>query len=492
MRSDNTTVTELRFIADWEIPLMSEQIRLNKAVLIIGPLFGVDRDGKRLHLALRAKLEPAMREIDDDFENVYIGRQKMYKALMNQQFKEFYDEFKPSGVYDQLAKINFSAYVNFSNDPYLVAALERGDHDHTFSYNVNPPVSKNRSVNKIEKPPYVFNVFGSYEDTNSIINGYDTYYEFLFSILGNAKFFPTELTNRIKDAAVVIVVGFDLKKWYAPLILRKILDVGKQKNEVEDTMILTSLNDTDTTNSLYVQWLNRFPLNLTFTKENSYDFIDKLSRNGKNHRLVPQAPENPIVAKNGSAEVLFVQSNPKDAKPTQGGFEFDRMSQILQTKQFKMRLPLNAATIVTLINNLKERPDIVHFAGHGLKSGIVLNDDQNTHVILDNDTMLYIFNTLKEHRLSLVFLNSCESSNQAAIISRYATYVIGMRRAIDDGLATKFAEAFYSFLGKDFPVATEVHFELARAVLKAAHGESADIPEIWKNGKKMDDNAMAI
>ncbi|MEO1374897.1 MAG: AAA-like domain-containing protein [Cyanobacteria bacterium J06635_10] len=95
----------------------------------------------------------------------------------------------------------------------------------------------------------------------------------------------------------------------------------------------------------------------------------------------------------------------------------------------------------------EEKPQIVHFCGHGLEDGSLLIEDEggyNKPVTPQGLAILF-----KQHAdyVNCVLFNSCHSVKTAISISEHINYVIGMNREIGDRAAIVFSQGFYDGLG---------------------------------------------
>ena len=129
---------------------------------------------------------------------------------------------------------------------------------------------------------------------------------------------------------------------------------------------------------------------------------------------------------------------------------------------------------------LEEKPDIVHFSGHGSRaSQIYLLDEKGKSVPLEAKVLGMLFKALKEN-IRCVVLNACFAEVQALVISKYIDCVIGMTRAIGDKAAIKFAQGFYRGLGNGTDVKTA--FDLGCFQIGTHFPDEHTIPQImWKN-----------
>ncbi|MBR8834998.1 MAG: CHAT domain-containing protein [Stigonema ocellatum SAG 48.90 = DSM 106950] len=95
----------------------------------------------------------------------------------------------------------------------------------------------------------------------------------------------------------------------------------------------------------------------------------------------------------------------------------------------------------------EEKPQIVHFCGHGTVDGsLVLEDDSGQIKPVKPEGLAALFE-LHSAYVDCVLMNACYSEKSAEAISQYINYVIGMNQAVNDKTAIKFAEGFYDALG---------------------------------------------
>ena len=95
----------------------------------------------------------------------------------------------------------------------------------------------------------------------------------------------------------------------------------------------------------------------------------------------------------------------------------------------------------------EERPEIVHFCGHGLEDGsLVLEDDGGNHKPVSPQGLASLFKLHADY-VNCVLLNACHSAKPADAISQYINYAIGMNQEIEDKAAIAFAQGFYDALG---------------------------------------------
>lgn len=97
----------------------------------------------------------------------------------------------------------------------------------------------------------------------------------------------------------------------------------------------------------------------------------------------------------------------------------------------------------------EERPQIVHFCGHGMEDGSLLLEDEAGHPKPVQSEGLVALFKLHIDYVKCVLLNACHSEKTAKAINHHINYVIGMNQAITDQAAIAFSQGFYDALGYD-------------------------------------------
>lgn len=152
-----------------------------------------------------------------------------------------------------------------------------------------------------------------------------------------------------------------------------------------------------------------------------------------------------------SGKVLFLAANPASAPHLALDEEVRAIDQKIRMSDGRDRLQLvagwavRADDLLQLLN--QHRPAIVHFSGHGTPGGaLMLVDDRGEATLFPVQALDALSLAMQSH-VKLVFLNACDSLEQAKVISRHIDFVIGMSAAVSDGAAIVFAAAFYRALG---------------------------------------------
>ncbi|TAF66904.1 MAG: CHAT domain-containing protein [Cytophagales bacterium] len=186
-------------------------------------------------------------------------------------------------------------------------------------------------------------------------------------------------------------------------------------------------------------------------------------------------------------KILFLAANPTNEARLQTDKEYATIMQRLKASQerdkFELLKPVLSMQVEDLIEAMNQKPEIVHFSGHGSLDGIIITNAQNEAQVMPTDAIKRLF---KQHKDStkLVVLNACYSAEQAKVISEFGIYVIGMHVEIADEAAISFAGGLYIGLGAGKSI--EKAFDDAMIVISTTYPNMELVPEIWKNGEKLD------
>ena len=127
----------------------------------------------------------------------------------------------------------------------------------------------------------------------------------------------------------------------------------------------------------------------------------------------------------------------------------------------------------------EEKPQIVHFCGHGLEDGsLLLDDDGGQERPVSPQGLAALFELHKDY-VDCVLLNACHSVKSAIAISEYINYAIGMNQEIQDNSAIQFSQGFYDGLGYETSENQDRFrraFEEGLVALKMRNPSSAEIP----------------
>ncbi|MBV8462575.1 MAG: CHAT domain-containing protein, partial [Acidimicrobiales bacterium] len=115
------------------------------------------------------------------------------------------------------------------------------------------------------------------------------------------------------------------------------------------------------------------------------------------------------------------------------------------SEQIEFESCLDATGWDLLSNLIRKEPAVLHFGGHGSKSGLFFEGDENAPRQIDLETVKAAFRALPRS-VRLVFLNACHSEQQAEAVGEIIDFTIGMNKKIGDPAAIAFAHGFYTSL----------------------------------------------
>jgi hypothetical protein len=149
--------------------------------------------------------------------------------------------------------------------------------------------------------------------------------------------------------------------------------------------------------------------------------------------------------------ILFLAANPKNSQRLRLDEEVKKIEQGLDRARHRDQFKLVQKWAVTAVELrralLDERPEIVHFSGHGSDaSTLILEDDQGMGKEVPSEALSGLFKLCSDH-VRCVMLNACYSEVQATAISNHIEYVVGMSQGIGDDAAISFSVGFYDALG---------------------------------------------
>lgn len=161
--------------------------------------------------------------------------------------------------------------------------------------------------------------------------------------------------------------------------------------------------------------------------------------------------------------ILVLAANPKDTSRLRLDQEVREIENGLQRAkrrdEFLLKQVWAARPIDVRRAMLDLKPSIVHFCGHGAgDEGIAFEDETGLAKLISAEAIAGFFE-LFANQVECVVLNACYSEIQAQAIARHISYVVGMKKAIEDKAAIEFSVAFYDALGAGETI--EFAFKLA-------------------------------
>ncbi len=187
----------------------------------------------------------------------------------------------------------------------------------------------------------------------------------------------------------------------------------------------------------------------------------------------------------GVNKILFLSASPESSTRLRVDIEYREVKDELQKGEHRDRFELSTETAVqlrTLTSALmKQKPQIVHFSGHGHSGGLELEGESaGQSYVVPNDKLYDLFKLFKEkYRMQCVALCSCYSEAQAKVISSLGLYVTGMSSAVGDKAAIEFSIGFYQALGEG--LSFEEAFELGKIQMTS----DSNLPVLWYGGERL-------
>jgi CHAT domain len=177
---------------------------------------------------------------------------------------------------------------------------------------------------------------------------------------------------------------------------------------------------------------------------------------------------DPLKASDSVRTILFLAANPKNTERLRLDEEVRKVEQGLERSkkrdQFKVVVKWAVTDDDLRRAMLDNEPEIVHFSGHGVGSGqggsgrdlgaerenetggLAFEEEGGRTHSISGDALSRLFELCTNH-VKCVVLNACYSEVQANAIAQHIDFVVGMKEAIGDEAAIKFAVGFYDALG---------------------------------------------
>ncbi|MFK7905224.1 MAG: CHAT domain-containing protein [Chitinophagales bacterium] len=223
---------------------------------------------------------------------------------------------------------------------------------------------------------------------------------------------------------------------------------------------------------------------ITVSMDSTIDNMEKDYPNFSVEVDNPNGDPEPKAPDTDKQKILFLAANPSDKAGLQTDLEYRLIRAELERGKkrdlYQLLHPQLSLTVGELLRALDEKPDIIHFSGHGTKDGIMIVKDDNTHSIIPTEALEYLFESAKEH-VKIVVLNACHSAAQAKVISKFGIYVIGNNLEIGDNAAVNFARTLYLSLGEGNPLTKA--YKSAKFALMIQNPSFVKVVEVWKDGK---------
>jgi nucleoside phosphorylase/tetratricopeptide (TPR) repeat protein len=185
-----------------------------------------------------------------------------------------------------------------------------------------------------------------------------------------------------------------------------------------------------------------------------------------------QRPESSPDSGGTMIKVLFLAANPAGTSQLALDEEVRAIDAKIRGAEHRDRLTLVSHWAIRLDDLsgllMRERPQVVHFSGHGAPSGaIVLLGADGKPKPVPPEALGELFRVLKDN-VRAVVLNACYSEPQAKRIVKEIDCAVGMSTPIADDHAIAFAAEFYQALGFGKSVKEAVDLGVARLIGEGA------------------------
>lgn len=156
---------------------------------------------------------------------------------------------------------------------------------------------------------------------------------------------------------------------------------------------------------------------------------------------------------NENKRILLVAANPTDSRSLALPKEFRDIEARIQSSEYRDFFEIKPIG-ATRYNDFRQqlllfKPHIVHFSGHGVEKGLVLEDDHSTTEIASTERITELLSKVTEH-LECIIFNACDSVKTAEAVHTHIDYSIGMNAPIQDPVAIDFSIGFYDAIGAGY------------------------------------------
>lgn len=180
-------------------------------------------------------------------------------------------------------------------------------------------------------------------------------------------------------------------------------------------------------------------------------------------------------------KLLFLLSNPDDNVKLRMDREVKEINRVISPvvlHDFDC-IQIHAISIEELPGIIiKEKPNILHFSGHGKQNALCFEDRNGKTKIIDESAIENIFKEVGKFVNCLV-INACNSSTIARKLTNYVPYIISFPDKIEDELVEPFSKTFYEVLSHGQSI--ESSFNLAKAVIESYIEDKTRLPEMFIN-----------
>lgn len=302
--------------SDWRILLKS--IQQGRCVLLLGPNIAIapgDQDSDPLSIRLARQLAAELRSSSkgdallstDDLAHVaqtYKREMRQHRAGLELATEDFYSRYRDqtTQVHRDLAALPFTLCINTTPERFLLNAFKQvsGKKPIYDFYHFQPdPKRRQRlpvapSMTNPERQPLVYDLYGSIEQTDSLVLTENDLLDFLVSVLRQAPPIHPFVSGQFNDPAVsFLFLGFGFSHWYVRILLHAMKASGHEGPSLalEDATFFTAPEHQETTLFFQSGHAIEFRLYPTdFAGELRRRFEEQMERTQRLETLTAQLP----------------------------------------------------------------------------------------------------------------------------------------------------------------------------------------------------------
>lgn len=182
-------------------------------------------------------------------------------------------------------------------------------------------------------------------------------------------------------------------------------------------------------------------------------------------------------------DILYLTADPLKNNPLRVDAELHHVQDEIRRSKFRDNITVQhrpAANLKSLLNGLNDlNPHIVHFSGHGNKSGIAMDDASVAKPSVQMVSFKLLAKALSatDSRPRIVLLNACDSATARKPFLKLGLIVISMKTSISDTAAAAFAVQFYGAIASGQSVKSA--FEQGRIAVENTSISEGDTPQLF-------------
>ena len=189
-----------------------------------------------------------------------------------------------------------------------------------------------------------------------------------------------------------------------------------------------------------------------------------------------------LLKKRKHLDVLYLTSDAIKNNPLRVDAELHHVQREIRGSKFRDNIAVEhrpAATLKSLLDGLNDiKPHIIHFSGHGNKSGVAMDNASVTRPSVEMVSFELLAKALSatDAKPRVVVLNACESGSAIRPFTKLGMIVIAMKRSISDAAAAAFAVQFYGAIASGQSIKSA--FEQGRVAVEMTSISEADTPQL--------------